>query len=67
MTTYYEKMRIILLNNDQSTNETVVFTEDFNVSAADYCSRDQRIISDSIIEGFELPDSFPLDYELNRS
>jgi len=52
------------MSNESGSNETVLFTEDFETPAANYCSQDQIVNFDQGVE-VELPSNFPMGFELS--
>ena len=57
-------IRLIIMSNESGSNETVLFTEDFETPAANYCSQDQIVNFDQGVE-VELPSNFPMGFELS--
>ena len=61
-----EKIRIIICSNENGCNETVTFTQDFDVPAEEFCAPDQSIDCDETKE-LDLPDGFPMEHTLKKS
>jgi hypothetical protein len=62
---FMTQTRVIQMDNESGSYETVVFTEDIEKDASDFCSPGQTVISDSKIDE-EMPSGFPMDYVLRR-
>ena len=66
-TTSYDKMRVIVVSDRSASDERVVFTEDFDSPAEDWCVPGKHTVdSDVIVDDMELPEGFPLEYGLKR-
>ena len=61
-----EKIRIIICSNENGSNETVMFTQDFDVPAGDFLEPGQTIDED-VIKELDLPNAFPLEHTLRKS
>ena len=59
------RIRLIIMSTANGEEESVIFTEDFDTEADDYCARGQTVDLDEQVL-VELPDGFPLDYTLDR-
>ena len=59
-------MRLIIVSTENGEREDVIFTEDNETPAADYCDPGQTVSYDEEIN-CELPSIFPLEYTLRRS
>lgn len=59
-------VRLIISSTENGDQETVFFTEDFNSPAEEFIPPGQTVDFDQSISA-ELPDYFPMDYELKRS
>lgn len=60
-----ETVRIITCSFENGDNETITFTEDFDIDAEDYCKPGQIVVIDKKI-GMEVPLGFPLDHTFER-
>lgn len=58
-------IRLIIVSNNSGSKEDVIFTEDYDTPATDYCTVDQEVTFDDKIEA-DLPTTFPLEYTLHR-
>ena len=58
-------IRVIVMDNENGSNETVVFTEDLKKDAEDYKTPDQHVETDEKLD-VDLPSGFPFDYVLKR-
>lgn len=59
------KIRIIHYSNDNGSKEGVFFTDDMGMDAIEACPPDCTVVSDTDFN-FELPSSFPLEYNLEK-
>jgi hypothetical protein len=62
--TNYPKLRIIIVSDENGENEMTTFTEDFVISANNFCVKSQTVDTDVVIENMQLPSSFPIETEL---
>jgi len=58
-------IRCIMMDTDNGSNESVVFTEDMDKDAEDFLYPGQKVIEDEKLD-VELPSGFPMDYILKR-
>lgn len=58
-----DQIRVVVVSNENGTNEDVIFTEEFDVPATDFCARDQTVDIDKLIDN-NLPSGFPTDFTL---
>lgn len=60
------RIRLIIVSTENGEREHVIFTDDRDAPATDWCESGQSVDFDSVIEA-ELPDAFPLDSALLRA
>jgi len=58
-------MRIIVVSNQSGEKEDVLFTDDCETPAADYCDDDQTVDIDEQVS-FEMPSCFPMEHVLRK-
>ena len=63
-----EEYRLIHLvsKSKQEDKEQVLFTDDFDSPATDWCTFDIKVVEDTIIDA-DLPTGFPINWILSRS
>lgn len=59
-----KKIRVIVVSDEKGIREDIVFTDDFDVSAEDYCCYDQTVQIDKLIDD-NLPMGFPTEFTLS--
>lgn len=59
------QVRLIQISNTSGSKEGVIFTDDFDADAADWCNRDTQVDNVEVLD-IELPSGFPLNYILWR-
>jgi len=57
------EIRLITMYNADTNAEEVIFTEDLDTPASDYCKTDFTVTFDQVISA-DLPTEFPLEYTL---
>jgi len=61
-----ETVRLIVCSNVSGEEETMTFTDDFEVSSEDYCSSGQTVDIDKKIE-MDVPSGFPMNHTFVRN
>jgi len=60
-----ETIRLIVCSFPNGENESISFTEDFEIKAEDFCKSGQTVNIDKKID-MEIPSGFPLEHTFER-
>lgn len=61
-----DKVRIIICSTEDGSKEDVIFTQEFDTPASDYCRPGLTIDCDEVKE-LDLPSAFPLEHTLTKT
>ena len=61
-----ERVRVIVTSNGSGEREEVVFTQDFEAKAEDWCGFEMSVDIDQVFETDNWPTAFPMEHTLRK-